>query len=100
MRSIRRDLKSLEARIEVAERLTASPAISDEALRAYEHAARVIACFVCEWPKPAPEAILRCLLQSGLPEEDARRYASMPYSQARDELMEAAGRLEGAYAKG
>lgn len=99
MRSIRRDLKSLEARIEVAERLTVAPAISDEALQAYEHAARVIACFVCEWPKPAPEVILRCLLQSGIPEEDARRYASMSYSLVRDEVIEAARRAEGAYAK-
>ncbi len=87
MRSIRRDLKSLEARIEAAKRLTAAPAVSDEALRTYEYAARVLVCFVCEWPKPAPEAILQCLLQSGIPEEDAQRYASMSYSQARDEVM-------------
>lgn len=95
MRSIRRDLKSLEARIDAAERLTASPAISDEALRAYVYAGQIIACFVCDGARTKPEAVLQCLLQSGIPEEDARRYASVSYSRARDEVMEAARRAEG-----
>lgn len=85
--SIKSKTASLELRIEAAEMLTTRPAVSDETLRAFEHAARVLACFACEFTRPSPEAVLHCLLQSGMPEVEAKRFASMSYSQAHDEVM-------------
>lgn len=85
--SIKSKTASLELRIEAAEMLTTCPAISEERLRAFEHAGLVIACFVCEWPHPSADAIQQCLLDKGLAEDEAARYAGMSYSQAHDEVM-------------
>lgn len=85
--SIKSKTASLELRIEAAEMLTTRPAISDPTLRAYKHAGLVLGCFVCESPHPSPDAIQQCLLDKGLPEDEAARYACMTYRKAYSEVM-------------
>jgi len=87
MRSIKSKAQTLEARIAEAESRTSGHGVSDEVLRAYERVATILACFVSDGRHPQPENVLRCLLERGIPEGEATRYAGMTFDMVRDELM-------------
>lgn len=84
MARIRDRAATLEARIAAAESRVPDHGMPASVLDAYRRAADVLLCFCCE-----AEDIRGCLLQRGLSEDDAERYAGMAYDEARDELMAA-----------
>lgn len=91
MRNIKSQTQTLEARIAAAELRTSGQGVSDEVLQAYMRYASIICCFVRDWrdpqsEDPQPEEILRRLLESGIAEDEARRYACMTYDEMRDEF--------------
>jgi hypothetical protein len=85
--SIRNQTLTLEARIAAAEVRTTGHELSDQTLEAFNHAGRVFACFARAGSLPEPEGLLRCLLESGVREDDAARYARMAFHEVRDEIM-------------